>query len=148
MSGSLTHSPSSIIRQLLVDKSLGVLPSADGDWPIFITQEPDTPDSVITLRETTSRLSGRSMPSGQVIEHYGIQIRVRDANHQDGFDKAEAIMIALDEDVLRETVTVDGTDYAIQSVSRSTGIVPLGKEPTSNRDIFTINVTTALRQTT
>ena len=148
MSGSLDHSPSQIIRQMLVDLSLGTLPSEDDDWPIFATNEPDTPDSVITVYDTLGKLDGRTQVDGKLQIHHGFQVRIRDANTRNGYSKANAIAIALDESTYQETVTISDSIYLVHSVSRTTDVLPIGKEtPTSKRNIFTINATATLRQT-
>jgi len=153
MSGALNHSPSKIMRQLLIDLGLG---SDEGaSWPVKYSQEPDTPDSVITVYDTTPKMQGRFMINGEVQENPGIQIRIRDANHDDGFAKANAIMIALDQSVRLTAVTVEDavgtgiTEYLIHNVSRASGVLPIGTEtPTSRRHLFTLNVSVTLRQTT
>ena len=88
------------------------------------------------------------MITGQRQEHPGFQIGVRAANHQTGYVKAKAIAIALDEDVKYTGVTVSATTYIVYAVSRSSDVLALGKEtPNSKRDLFTINATASLRQT-
>ena len=155
MSGALAHSPADVVRNLLVDLGLGTTPSDAGSWPVYAAQEPNTPDSVITIYDTAGRKNGRTQVDGEVQEHHGIQIRVRDANHQDGYAKARAIAVALDEQVAAQGVVVDDivgtgqTTYVVWNVSRTTDVLSLGKEtPTSKRNLFTINAVAALRQLT
>lgn len=155
MSGSLSHSPAEVIRQLLIDLGVGTVPSALGNWPIHVAREPDKPDSAITVYNTTGRDHGRTMNDGERQEHLGIQVRVRDMNHDDGFEKAQAVAMVLDQTVRLNTVTVSdrvGTGsatYTVYSVSRTTGVIIVGEErPDSRRNIFTINAVVSLRQTT
>ena len=152
---TLTHSPAQIIRDLLVDLGLGVLPSAGGDWPIFVTSIPDSPDSIIAVIDTLGTRDGRHQPTGEAAEHPGIHIEIRDANYQDGWEKANAVRVALSETILRNTVSIEDnigtgtTGYLVYAVTKISGIIPLGKElPTSKRHLFTINAVVALRQTT
>lgn len=154
MSGSLNHSPAHIIRDLLVTLGLGTDPDDDGSWPIFVSREPNTPDSVITLYNAASKSQGRRMVNGITVEHYGIQVRVRDASPTGGWVKANALAVALDQTIALDDVTVEDTDgtgsstYKVYTVSRVGGILSLGKEtPTSKRNLFTINALVALRQT-
>lgn len=151
----LTHSPAQIIRDLLVDLGLGVLPSAGGNWPLFVTSIPDSPDSIITITDTLGTSDGRIQPTGEAAEHPGFQVAVRDSNHQDGWEKANAIRVALSETVASNSVSITdnvgtGTsEYVVFAVTKIGGIIVLGKElPTSKRHLFTINATVALRQTT
>lgn len=148
MSGSLTHSPANIIRYLLISEGLGTLPTDSGSWPVYYSNEPGTPDSVITLYDTAGRIDGHSQIDGRVIEHHGIQVRVRCANPENGYAKARAIAVALDEDVSFSGVTISTSTYTVYAVTRSSDVLSLGKEtPTSKRNLFTVNATVALRQT-
>lgn len=140
MSGTLNHQPASIIRTLLVTLGLGTEPSASGSWPIFDTSEPDTPDDVITMYDTAGRKQGRVMSNGELQETHGIQIRVRAANSVTGYAKARALAVAIDQSVLRATVTMGASEYLVQAISRTGDVLILGKEsPTSRRSVYTIN---------
>jgi len=148
MSGSLTHSPAQIISQLLIDLALGTAPADNGTYPVYTAIEPDSPDNVITVTDQVGRISGRQQVTGQVSEHHGAQIRVRNQEHKAGFTKARAVLIELDETVVLNTVSIDSSTYTVYAISRTTDVLAIGKEtPTSKRDIFTINVVVALRQT-
>lgn len=147
MSGTLTHSPADVLRHLLVELGQGVLPSVGGDWPIYVGAEPNTPDSVVTLYDTAGRDDGRVMSDGERQEHHGVQIRLRDPDHQSGYLKARAVALALDQDIAQSEQTIAGTTYTVHAVSRTTDVISLGKEvPKSKRNLFTINVVVALRQ--
>lgn len=148
MSGALTHSPAEIVRNLLVNLGAGTLPSAGGSWPISADQRLDTPDNAMTINDTDGRKDGRSMPTGEVFEHPGIQIEVRAATRGAGFLKAKAVATLLDEGVFNDTITVSGKSYTITNVSRSGGVISIGKEsPTSKRYLFTINAIATITAT-
>lgn len=154
MSGALNHSPADIIRKLLVDLSVGSLPSLSTTfWPIYVARTPDTPDSVITITDVESVKNGRVMVNGEVQEHHGIQIAVRDPDFRIGYDKAREVAITLDETVYLNLVSMDdstgtGTStYLVQSASRVGGVISAGKDvATSKRNLFTINAVVSLRQ--
>ena len=149
MSGSLAHSPSEIIQNLIVDLGLGVLPSAGGSWPVYRASIPDAPDNVITVIRTAGRLQGRRQPTGETIEHYGIQITIRGTTPTIGDTKARAIADAFDTSVLRDSVTISSNVYVVQAITRASGPIPLGDEsPESKRQIFTLNITASIRQET
>jgi len=138
MTGVLTHSPADIIRQLLIDLSLG---TASGTWPVYVSQEPDLPDNVITTFDTAGIHDGRHMPGGEVQEHNGVQIRVRSANHAAGYTKAQTIAATLDTSVKLTAVTANSVDYQVISISRRGSVIALSKNvPTSNRDVLTLNI--------
>lgn len=157
MLGTLVHSPSEVILQLLIDMGLAGNPvDASGlpkttlpDWPAYDSSEPDGPDNTITVYDTTSRLSGRASPTGYVMEHFGIQIRVRGSSKPVAWTKARNVAVTLDEDfgAYRRTVTIGSSSYLVQSVNRTGGVQRMGKEtPTSKRFVYTINVLTQITQ--
>lgn len=154
MPGTLTHSPARVVRQMLVDLGLGVAGDYDqtgrytgGDWPVFAASEPDLPDECLTVYDTTPIDDGSIMIDGERQEHQGVQIRVRAREHDAGWLKARAVAVALDESVYDETVTIDGTTYLVMSANRQGGIAVLGKEPTSRRNLFTLNALVTMYQT-
>ena len=147
MSGALAHSPSEIIQNLMVDLGLGVLPSVDGSWPIYRSGLPEDPDNTISVIRTAGRLQGRRHPTGETIEHYGIQITVRGTTPTIGDTKVRAIADSFDTNVLRDSVTIGSDVYVVQSINRASGPIPLGNEtPESKRQIFTLNITASIRQ--
>lgn len=148
MSGALTHPPSKVIQQLLVDLGLATLPAADGSWPVTASQEEDKPDSVLTVFDTSGVPDGRTMIDGVMQEHYGFQVKIRAARFQTGYTKASAIQNAIDSSVRNTSVTVDSSVYAIATITRTGSIIHVGTEPTSSRNMFTINATVSMRQTT
>jgi len=148
MSGSLVHSPQDVVRYLLIDNTQGTLPSDNDSWPIYTDNEPESPDNCVTIYGVESRDVGRRHVDGRRIEFHGIQVRVRSMGSQTGYIKARQIAVSLDEDVLRDTVTISGSVYLVHSVDRVGDVIRLGKEkPNSNRYIYTINAVSPLRQT-
>lgn len=149
MSGSLIHSPSQIISQLLIDLALGTAPADAGSWPVHFSGEPNSPDNVITVYDAAGVSDGRTQVDGQMQEHHGIQVRIRSTNHGTGFTKARAIAVALDESVLLNSVAISGSVYLVYAVSRTGDVIALGKNhPIGDFNLFTINAVVALRQTT
>lgn len=145
---SLTHSPADVLRYLLVSLGGGTLPAASGSWPIHVSNEPTSPDSVITCYDTSGILNGRIQVTGEMVEHHGIQIRIRSATPAAGYTKANAIKILLDSSINRDSVNIDGSEYLVHAVTRQGGIANIGRNvPTSKLNIFTLNAIIALRQT-
>tara|TARA_R110002020_G_scaffold376130_3_gene587308 strand:+ start:28068 stop:28517 length:450 start_codon:yes stop_codon:yes gene_type:complete len=148
MSGQLTHSPGYVVRKALVDLTDGTLPSASGAWPIHTANMPNKPDSAILITETAGKISGRDHNSGTIQEHQGIQIMVRASRFSTAYTKAGQIIQSIDEDILRTAVTISSSTYEIQSITRTTGALNIGKEEGTKRQIFTINAIVSLRETT
>jgi len=145
--GSLSHTPAQVIAQLLVDLACGSSASLTVGWPVFSTNEPDLPDNVITVYDTEGNQDGRFMITGEVRQHYGLQFRIRGTSHSIAHAKANTLKQILDQTVLRTAVALGGSTYLVQSVSRRSGPISIGKEsPTSRRVIFTLNAVVSLRQ--
>ena len=144
----MASSTAQIIQQLLIDNSFGVA-STDAtkdNWPIYSIIEPNEPDRVITIYDTTGLVDGRLQINGKVVEHLGIQIRIRSNDNDVGNDKIQAIKVFMDETLLDNTVTVldsSGTNsenHIVHSASRTSTVLSLGRDiENSNRFLFTIN---------
>ena len=151
----LYNSPADVIRWLLVQLGTNTITLASGQtipiglvtdpttsqsWPCYASDEPDTPDNVVTIYDTQGRDDGRSMIDGERYEHHGIQIRVRAQSHVVGFLQARQIAVVLDQAVFRVGVTIAGHNFFVPCVSRTSGVIPLGRDtPNTKRRIFTIN---------
>lgn len=147
MSGDLNHSPSDIIKHLLVNESVGTLVSAAGTWPIFDSYERDDPDDAITMYDTAGNIDGRNMVNGETQHHYGIQARVRGKDKTTGWLKAQSIISFFD-DVERNMVVISSSTYLVQAVHVTSGVIPLGADASSSRRrLFTINALVTLRMT-
>lgn len=145
---NLTHDPADILRYTLIGASQGTLPTTNGSWPIYTSQEPNTPDNCITTYNTQGQLQGRIQKSGLYVEKPGIQIRIRATDHTTGHSKAKSIEAALDA-VYDDNVTISSNSYEVHAVHRTASIAYLGKDsPSSNRHLFTLNVTVTIRQLT
>jgi hypothetical protein len=151
MSGPLDHSPADIIRRLLIRLGHGTLPTDSGNWPIYIAILPSKPDKLLVVTDTAGIQQG-NFHIGEAQESHGIQVTVRSTDHENGFQKAREIAVALDE-VTNTTIGLSGptgtgtTDYTIYSITKVSGPLPLGTEtPESKRRLFTINSRVALVQ--
>jgi hypothetical protein len=140
MSLPLLHSPADIIRSLLVT-NLGEV------WSVYVDSEPNTPDSVITIYDTSPRPDGRSMIDGEVWQHYGIQLRIRSLDHPTGYVKATLVHDTLAEQVKKASVTLTGSVYLVWSVSPK-GVIRMGKDkPSTKRSLFTVNALCCVTRT-
>lgn len=148
MSGSLNHPPAKIIIRHLVAVGLAVAPAAGAVWPCYYGDEPDEPDNCLTVYDTDGKVNGREHVAGEVQEHYGIQVRLRCAPNAItvGFQKLGAIMQHFDKTVNRTLVPYGSDTYRIQAISRTSGIVSLGRESiTSKRRIYVMGAIVSLR---
>lgn len=154
MTLALLHGPAKVLRRLLVDLGFGSLSSeGGGPWPLYVSNEPATPDNVMTLYDTDGRGEGRTMIDGARQEHYGFQLRIRGVDDQVGSARSWFMAHVLDQRVYNRACVVDrglSTEarYVVYSVSRTTGVISLGTEEggASKRSIFTLNGLVALRR--
>ncbi len=133
------HSPSDILRSLIVSLAMASYPTNNSAWPAFTGREPSTPDNVVTCYDTIAGNEERKM-TGAIINHPGVQVRVRSTDHKTGYSKAYNIRAALSESVNKTTITIDSTTYLVQAVTNISPILALGKGPTDVRSLFTINM--------
>lgn len=144
---SLSHSPAQIIARLLATLGVGVTGGTVGDWPIYVSDEPNSPDNAITLYDTSGQNDGRSMIDGEVQEHPGVEVRIRSSTHEIGFAKAAVIAEILAMTIYQNTVVISTNQYLVHSITRKGTINYLGREnPTSKRQLFTINCLAAIRK--
>ena len=141
----ISNSPSEIIGQLLVNKSLGTDPTLGSTWPVFIANEPDEPDSLIVVTDGVGVKQGRYQVSGEVVEKYGVQVLVRSVTHSAGYSKIDDISVEMDESILNTSVSIDAVTYAIAEISRDS-VFSLGIDRDSKKHFFTVNIRVALRQ--
>lgn len=142
------NDPSSfILRQFLLDNSLGVLPVADAVWPIYISLLPDsetTPDNAICIFDTAGQKRGRVMDGTNLFD-YGNQVMIRSVDYGTGWTKAKAIQ-DLYESIQNGLCVVGSTSYETQGINQSSPILPLGQEEDGKkRDRFTINFLSTIR---
>lgn len=147
MPGTLTTSPADVLRRLLIVLGHGADPPAT-PWPVFVGREPDTPDSVITIRNTSGRNLGKTMPDGERQELHGVSVRVRSASYAAGYTKARQIAVALDEDIDQEVVAAGSPsrNYRVHAVHRTGDVNDLGPEEQTRRSVFTLNALMSVRE--
>lgn len=145
----LQHSPGNITRYAVIALGQGTLPvlppGTNQAWPVYSPTEPDRPDNCITVRTTVGRDNGRTAPDGENQGLFGIQIRVRSADEDAGFLKAEGIRSALETVHLNVVVTIGAVSYRIWCFAGIKDVIPLGKAPDSKRFLHTVNALISVR---
>lgn len=142
MSGALTHPPSRIVHQLLLDQALGTDPADDAAWPIFYGLLPESPDNALATFDTSGVSAGKEMIGGRVVEGHGIQILARGLGSP--WAKLQAIATTLD-GLTRVSVTLESSTYSIQAFARRSNVMDLGMEDdASRRRLCSVNFTVTL----
>ena len=141
------HSPAEILRWVLVAAGVVGDPRISGVlWPCYTSLEPNLPDECVTTFDTNNRDQGRIQIGGKRQEHYGVQIRIRSKTHSSGWPKADTIKETLDQSILRDTIIIGSSTYCVHAVSRTSGVLELGKElAVTKRHVFTINCVVDVR---
>lgn len=156
MPSSLAHSQAQILRKALIQLGL----AADGEsqytagryvgdaWPVTAHKEADAPSNVVTTYATTNRVEGRNQVDGTLFEKLGVMIRVRSETEEVGWVKANAIRegVARRDLCYNVAVTLDSTNYLLESLVQIGPILVAGDNRVSNRKVFTINALANVRQ--
>jgi hypothetical protein len=146
MPGVLIHSPADVIAQMLVAGGVGTDPATNSLWPVYATSEAVLPDNSITVYDTAGLDEGRDHSTLERAVHDGVQVRIRSTTPTVGFTKANVVALYLDA-VQSVGVNLDGHRYVVNNVSRTSGVIPLGKDgPLGKRNLFTINALVSLRK--
>ena len=148
MSSGLAHSPADVLRWLLISLGIGTDPANEGSWPIFASSEPDLPDSLITLYDTAGIGDGRIQRGGEAPKHHGMSIQVRGVDDPTAWVKMDTLVGAISESTRNTLVDVGDNQYIVYAITIQSGPLALGREPGTNRFLFTINVLAAIRQIT
>lgn len=145
MPNALQHSPARVLQELLI--SIGAA-SRWGDnqaWPVFATKEPDAPDNVLTTYNTSPVVHGSSQVDGETWQSYGFQVRIRANDPDEAWAVAAEVQRALDQDVYRHAVTVEGSSYCVHSCN-GTSVMDLNDNtPRDKRSLYTVNGTMDVR---
>ncbi len=145
---ALLISPAVILAAYMINQAVMSDPDDATVWPLYISRMPDIvgmENNTGAIYDTLGLKDGRLM-IGPVIQHYGIQIKIRSITHNVGWAKAEEISLDLDT-ILNKEVSIDDEDYVINNVKRFGNIIPLGtEEGTKGRLLFTVNFLVTLRR--
>lgn len=135
----LQNSPAEILRAYLVTAGLVVL-SPDTDWYAYVSNLPNNPDNAVVLYDTEPMRDGK-FNTGEIVQHYGVEVLVRSRDWSVGWAKINAIAGVIDT-VKRTLVVCDGNNYMVQAITRTSGPTDLGEESvgTKRRRVFSLNM--------
>jgi hypothetical protein len=140
----IKHSAAHVLAKVLVQIGAATDPADSEAWSVFVAAEPNAPDNAITVYDTQGTDQGRRMIDGSLSGMSGVQVRVRSANHSTGWLKAQKLQDMMALEVLNQTVTIDQTNYRLNSVDKIGDVLAIGKGPTGSTHKFTINALVSL----
>lgn len=140
--------PERIIQQALINGAVGVIWSAPAttNWRVFTFQESPEGDQVIFVHGPPGVMDGRNQRTGEAVEHFGIQVKVRGKDPEVVKLKILEVQKYLTETVKLTDVTISARVYKIHSVTSTSGIMPLGQEEKNRRFEFSANFTATITQ--
>lgn len=153
----LSNPPSEIVAWLIIELGLGTDPLSEpqGAWPTCSDNEPSAPDNVVTVYDTQGIDDGRTMYDGEVLRHWGFQVRVRSTDKLTGWQKTDAIRDALERQVKDNTVNVPAdigtgvTQYHVHCIARIGQTLSIGTDaPNTKRHLHTLNALLSVQPVT
>lgn len=108
------------------------------DWSFFVGAEPDMPDQVVSVYDTTGVTDGKDMRSLETITLHGIQVRLRSTVYDHGWGKVQEVKKVLDR-VRMETVRVGNVAVKIHAFKLSGTPSFIGRTEKNRRSVFTLN---------
>jgi hypothetical protein len=135
----VNHSGIRILAKALQAAIPGTLPALGGkeDFSVFVGHIPDAPTNAVGVLGSTPVLQGRNHKTGETVEHPGYRVLVRSKTYPSGDTVANAVNNALDT-LLRTTVELEDDTYVIQAVHKTTGLIPIGRDPDNGHENWSI----------
>ena len=136
MSDRDSISPACLLSAHLREKE-----ALDGtNWQVTCGTLPSEGSRNICLYDTSGQIFAQSMHDGEVLQHYGIQVRVRAPNYPQGYEKARSLinyLVTLDQ----ESIIEDDLTYTASGVTITSSILSLGQGGPTGLPEFTFNLT-------
>jgi len=152
----MDHSPAEILQKAMIDSGLAEDPGylslgigAHTLWPVIENFQPDAPDNVIIVYDTSGLAGSKGMISGARSEKPGFEILVRAMERSDARQKISSISTWLSKSLKRTEVEVgeEGDEYRIESVTLVGTIAFVGVEPDGKRrSLFSLNGRVSISQ--
>jgi hypothetical protein len=142
----LFHTPANIMQSHLVGAGVVSDPMTADTWPMFLDHLPDGYglDDACAVCDTTPIHEGRIQRTGEVCQHFGIQLSVRANDYETAWAKDQQIRLLVDA-IHNADVTLDSSEvYRIVNAMKSSAVF-LGVDPL-RRNRFVSNYVLAIRQ--
>lgn len=145
---STLYSAADVLLSYLIDEGICKEELTDDDsieWNGYVDAKPPKGKRVIVLQDSTGILDRRSMRTGRMHHHPGVEIMIVCDDYRTGWRKLKEIVHHLNENVNRSFVQHDNTMlFRIDSLSQRSDLIPLGPEPDGQREMFSVNYTATI----
>jgi hypothetical protein len=144
----INATPERIVQQALINGSVGAIWSAPvtTNWRVFTFQENPEGDQAIFVHGPAGILDGRNQRTGESVEHFGIQVKIRGKDPEVAKLKALEVQKFCTETLKMTDVAVSGHVYKIHAMTSTSGVIPLGQEEQNRRFWFSTNFTATITQ--
>lgn len=136
-------SPAQIIAKILQESGVGSDVKGE-DWFVYVSSLPHgegVPLRALAVTDTIGRTDGRVMTTGEVIEHPGIQIRVRGLDYDETHAKIREAQSVMDGLLNRVVAFPGGETRIVHAASRSSTLGVMGWDETGQAYHLSINYT-------
>lgn len=136
----LAHSPAMILQKILVMPSDALFsdPPTPLPCPLYITTLPDDPDLAACVYDTEGVMIARLLASGNELQKFGIQLRMRKRDYQSGFQTMQLAANQIST-VKNQDVVLNSHTYRVQSIMQTSPVLSIGQDQ-KRRDEFTLNL--------
>lgn len=137
-----TASPADVLGHYLVASGVARWPDTAGPatlWSLHVGTMPDEGTNALAVYDTAGVLQRRIMRTGQKREKFGVQLRIRSTDYLVGFNKGRALANILDAIYRAPVAMSEDLVVLLHNASRTSTVVPLGREIGKQRYLFTLN---------
>ena len=135
---NLTHLPSVIVRNYLVQENVVGLPDSTF-WPGYAEGLQHEIDDMVAINTTEGVLDGRNQKTGEYWHHPGLQIHVRGKKMEEAWERINAVKKKLEE-AYRVTVAVEAASYVLVACRLTSDILNIGRDENGRKNL-TLNLT-------
>lgn len=138
----LENTPSDIIASLMTQPSGSQFsdPVVKLAWPVYISELPDgqgVPNEAAAIYDTHGRILARFLASGNVVQDYGIQVKIRATNYRDGYIRLGQLAKFFST-VKHQTVTIASVSYVVDTIMQTSPVISIGQDE-RRRAMLTVN---------
>lgn len=109
---------------------------------LFVASMPDQPDESLCAYDTEGVLRRRLLASGQWVQDYGVQLKLRQWGYDAGYNRLKGITTWFAK-VRRQPIVINGITYTVDSTLQTSSVLAIGQDE-KRRQMFTLNLLVGL----